>query len=153
MTNEPISDIESAHKYFSATCFNMAWELIEKTDRTAEEDERMIRLSQASLWHWTQRPDCTNKNLSIGYWQASRIYALLDQADNALRYAQICLEVSREEEPFCLGYAYEALARAESIAGRREKTEEYLAEARRLAVAISNSEDKQLLLNDLQAIE
>ena len=36
----------------------------------------MILYALASLWHWTQRPDCSTTNLSIGYWQAASVYAL-----------------------------------------------------------------------------
>jgi hypothetical protein len=57
--------------------------LIEKRDRTPEEDEQMIRLNQASLWHRTQREDCISTNLSIGYWQAARIYTLLGRIEAA----------------------------------------------------------------------
>ena len=69
MAKEPEFDLQVAHRYFSATCFNQAWELIDKPERTAEEDEAMVQLSLASTWHWTQREDCTPANLSIGYWQ------------------------------------------------------------------------------------
>ena len=50
----------------------------------------------------------------LAYWQVSRIYALLGQADNARRYGELCLEVSQEPgvQPFYLAYAHEALARA-----------------------------------------
>jgi tetratricopeptide (TPR) repeat protein len=152
MKNEPTFDKEAAHKFFSASCFNSAWELIEKSARTAEEDEQMIRLAQASVWHWTQRADVTNKNLSIGYWQLSRVYALAGQPDNALRYGHLCLEVSREETPFCLGYAYEALARAAYLAKDTEQAQAYLAESRKLSQTIPNAEEKQLLENDLETI-
>jgi hypothetical protein len=30
-------DLAAAHKYFSAHCFNAAWDLIEKKDRTPAE--------------------------------------------------------------------------------------------------------------------
>ena len=53
MADTPDFDTEQAHRYFSTHCFNMAWQLIEKPDRTPEDDEQMIRLAQASLWHWT----------------------------------------------------------------------------------------------------
>ncbi len=53
-------DVEAAHAHFSKACFNAARALIEKPDRTPAEGEEMIRLNQASLWHWTQRPDCTD---------------------------------------------------------------------------------------------
>ena len=76
-------DVDAAHKHFSVTCFNKAWELIDKTDRSPEEDEQMIRLSMAAMWHWTQRDDFTPKNASIGYWQLSRIFALVGRGDHA----------------------------------------------------------------------
>ncbi len=92
----------------------------------------MLTLSMASLWHWTQRKDCTVTNLSIGYWQLSRIFALLRQADNARHYGELSLETAQQEgtEEFCLGWAYEALARTESVAGNKDKTEAYLVQAR-----------------------
>jgi hypothetical protein len=152
MANVPSFDSEQAHKYFSANCFNLAWELIGKPERTAEEDEQMIRLAQASLWHWTERSDCNDKNLSIGYWQASRVYALLGQADNARKYAQLCLEKTPADDPFCLGYAYEALARAESIAANAETANAHLAQAWQHAEAVSDEDAKQLLVDDLQTL-
>ncbi len=76
MTSSSVKEPEP-HRYFSAQCFNRAWELIRRIDRTELESEQMLLLAQASLWHWTQRPDCTPRNLSIGYWQLSRVFALL----------------------------------------------------------------------------
>jgi hypothetical protein len=155
MANEPDFDVGAAHRHFSVECFNKAWELIDKQERSAEDNEEMIRLSLASHWHWTQRDDCNDTNLSIGYWQTSRIYALLGQADNARRYADLCLAASGEESilPVYLGYAYEALARAESVAGNREKMEGHLREARRVAETMPNPEAKKRLLGDLDTIK
>ena len=121
MTQQPSFDAAPAHRYFSTSCFNEAWQLIDKVDRSAEDELQMILLAHASLWHWTQQEDCTSRNLSIGYWQASRIYSLLGQSDNARRYGQLCLDISQQENPFYLGFAYESLARAESVAGNREQ--------------------------------
>ena len=152
MTEKPEFDRAAAHKYYSANCFNKAWELIDKADRTPEEDQQMIRLSQASMWHWTQREDCTDKNMSIGYWQASRIYALVGQADNARNYGQISLDYSKDQVPFYGGSAHEALARAEWVAGNREKAEEHLRQAHLLADEIEDPEDKKMLEADLETI-
>ena len=72
-----MSDFDPAKAHnFSAHCFNIEWELIDKPERTPAENEQMILYALASLWHWTQRPDCSTTNLSIGYWQAARVYAL-----------------------------------------------------------------------------
>lgn len=152
MNKKPDFDLEAAHRYFSAHCFNSAWDLIDKTGRTPAEDERMVQLNQASLWHWSQRADCSDQNLSVGYWQAARIRTLLGQADEARRCAQLSLQYSEKLEPFYKGYAYEALARAEQVAGDREKARELAAEAHRLAEQVSDAEEKKLLLDDLAGI-
>ena len=144
MPKKPDFDLQAAHKYFAALCFNAAWDLIEKPDRTPEDDEQMIRLSLTSHWHWTQRDDYDSEKASIGYWQASRVYAILGEADNARKYGQMCLTASDSEEveAFYLGFAYEALARAESVAGNREKMNEYLAMAREAADRVKMVEER-----------
>ena len=154
MADKPDFDVATVHEFFSVECFNKAWELIEKPDRTPAEDEEMIRLSLTSHWHWTQSQDCAATNTAVGYWQTSRIYAILGLADNARRYAHLSLEASSSEGalPFCLGYAYEALARAESVAGDHEKMNGYLEDARRAADRIPKADVKQQLLNDLATI-
>jgi hypothetical protein len=151
MAKKPDFDTADAHKYFSVQCFNQAWDLIEKEDRTADEDEEMVCLTLASAWHWAQRPDCTPVNKSVGYWQTSHIYAILGQAGNAHRYAQLCLTASQGENipPFYLGYAYEALARAEKAAGNQGKMDEYLGEAYHTAGQVKKDDDRKLLMDDL----
>ena len=149
----PDFDQAAAHKYFAADCFNKAWELIDKEERTADDDEAMIRLNQASMWHWTQREDCTDKNLSIGYWQASRIYAILGQADNALHYGQLALDYSHEAGAFYRAYGHEALARAQRVAGNAGQVEEQLRAARALVAEIDDPGDREMLESDLKTIE
>lgn len=154
MTEESGIDFEAVHKHFSSVCFNKAWDRIEKKNRSAEDDEEMIRLSITSTWHWTQSADCTVQNISVGYWQTSRIYSILGQTENAKRYGHLCLKASQGDDvpPFYLGYAYEALARAEMVAGDKKKMGEYLQEARRVAELVSDSDSKQMLLDDLDII-
>lgn len=154
MTKAPEFDLTAAHRYFAVECFNHAWDLIDKAERTPDEDEQMLRLSLASTWHWSQRADCTPTNLSVGLWQTARIYTMLGQVENARRYGMLCLKTSQEEgvEAFALSYAYEALARVEMVAGNRAKMEIYLAQARQVAEGIGDEEDRQQLMNDLETI-
>ena len=148
----PDFDSAKAHQFFSAHCFNSAWELIDKPARTPEENEQMIQRTMASLWHWTQREDCTDKNLSIGYWQAARVYALAGEPDNARKYAQRCLDITPTDDPFCLGYAHEAMARAEALAGNEENATEHLAKATQFATNVTKAEDRKLLEADLTTL-
>ena len=152
MAKGPDFDLEAAHKYFAADCFNRAWDLIEKPDRTPDDDRAMVSLNQASLFHWSQRPDNDDKRRSVGYWQASRIQALLGNAAEARRYADVCLSYTRELEPFYLGYAFEALARAAKLAGNEAECTQFLAVAGAHAGKVSRQEDKALLVADLNSL-
>ena len=148
-------DVAAVHKYFSADCFNRSWDYIDKPVRTTSEEDTMLHLSMASLWHWTQREDCTPTNLSVGYWQVSRVFALLRQADNARHYGELCLEEAQKEGvlPYYRGTAYEALARAEFIAGNLDKVEVYLDQAKQVAASLTDPEEKKMLQSDLATIQ
>ncbi|HQR15958.1 MAG TPA: hypothetical protein PLZ37_15460 [Nitrospira sp.] len=153
MPTAPTFDLAAAHKYFAADCFNKAWDLIEKAERTPEEDRLMVALNQASVFHWLNRADCTSENLSVGFWQASRIQALLGRATEALHQAETCLSYSHGLEPFYVGYAYEALARATFLVGDSAKAKEYMENARRHAASIKNKDHKAMLLKDLDSLQ
>lgn len=145
-------DVDAAHRYFSVQCFNDAWKLLEKAARSPEDDRELVALSQVSLYHWKQRPDCTETNLSIGHWQVSRIHAMLGDADESLRQAEICLSHSATDGPFYVGYAYEALARAEQVAGRTAQAALHLQKAQQCAATVPDAEDREILLADLATI-
>jgi len=147
MTEIEKMDVREAHAYFSKECFNLAWELIEKNDRTQEETDAMIHLSHASLYHWSRRVDCTDQNLSIGYWQLSRIHALAGLGDCALRFAETCLAYSQQHgvAKVFLGYAHEALARAHAAQGDEERLKGHFNQAREIADALPHDEREQLL--------
>ena len=145
-------DAPAAHRYFAADCFNRTWDLLEKSDRSEDENLLMIATAQASLWHWTERADSTAQNLSIAYWQLSRVYAVLGDAGQARRYAEACLGRSGESAPFYLAYAHEALARAASVAGDASTVERHLAEARTLVVQVAEPAEREALEKDLATI-
>jgi hypothetical protein len=153
MASSPNFDLAAAHQYFAADCFNKAWDLLDKLERSAEEDRLMVLLNQASIWHWLNRPDCRADNLSVGYWQASRIQAVLGRADEARRQAEICLSNSHELPPFYLGYAHVAFARAEFIAGHPDQGRKRLETALELAARVEDEEERRLFQNDLEALK
>lgn len=154
MSDEPTFDLVSANRYFAAECFNSAWSMMDKSPRTHAEDEQMLLRAFASFFHWTQRPDCSSENRSISLWHISRVYALLNQPENALRYGEQCLAESQAANlpPFYVGYAYEALSRAEMVAHHQARMQSYLALAHATAQQVTDAEDQQALLNDLETI-
>jgi len=150
----PSFDVAAAHRFFSADCFNRAWTLIELPERTPSQEEELLRLTFASHWHWTRREDYAPDKASVGYWQISRVFALLGQADNARRFARRCLEMieGSETAPFFFAYAHEALARAEALAGNDAEAGKHLETARRLTESVEDEALRKLILDDLETI-
>ncbi len=147
-------NVSEAHEYFSVEYFNQAWNYIDKADLRSEEDNlSMLHTAIASLWHWTQREDVRPENLSVGYWQVSRVYNLIKQPNNARTYGLLSLKHAEGLEPFFKAYAYETLARAEMQCNNRVIMMVYLDKANKLLDLIENEEDKRLLMKDLETIK
>ncbi|MEH7305150.1 hypothetical protein [Neobacillus drentensis] len=144
-----------SHRQLAVNCFNAVWDLLDLNDRTKEEEEKMIHLGHTSFWHWTQVEEHTAKNLSIGYWQLSRVYAIAGLGERSLYYAKRCLSVSLENdiEPFYIGYAYEALSRANALLGYTESSIEQAEQASEYAKKVGDEASKEMLMKDLQEIE
>ncbi|WP_278467478.1 hypothetical protein [Gimesia maris] len=147
-------DKQAAHRYFAADSFNKTWEFLEKQDRAASENLEMISTCHASLWHWLQFENHTDENISIAYWQLSRVYAVTNQPSNAFSFAMLCLKITQDKHlsPFCLAYAYEALARAASISNKPEEVATYVEQAKKIAESDLKGDEKQQLLDDLNTI-
>ncbi len=139
------------HRKMAASLFNEVWRLLE-TKRTPHDDDRMIHAAHASRYHWGEvgRP----VNLAIGEWQVSHVYAVLGRPEPATYHARRCLAVCKENgiEDFPLAFAYEALARADAVAGRKRDLRTHLALAREAGSRIQEREDREGLFRDLKTI-
>lgn len=136
----------------AAELFNGVWRLLEKEDRTVEEDDAMLHMAHASRHHWGQVG--TPANLGRGEWQCSRVYAVLGRAEPALHHAQRYLEICRAHRiaDWDLGFAFEALARANAVAGDKEQARSWTEQALAAAEDIAQEEERELLLTDLETI-
>lgn len=143
------------HKHFSTDCFNKCWKLIEKKNRTPEDEEDMVLLTHASLWHWTQRDDYQPMNLSVAYWQLGRVYCQTKNTPMARHYGQKCVEISIENNmpPFYVGYGYEVLAHASALEANAGEAREYLRLAGEQIEKITVDKNKKLLQADLEKVE
>jgi hypothetical protein len=148
MSSTPI-DAAAAHRHFAPACFNRAWELLEKPERTPAENDEMLHAAVASLWHWSQRDDCQPRNLAVGYWQISRVQAALGNGLEARRFAARSALHATNEPPYYMAYAHEALARAGRVLNHEPAVERHLAEAWRLWAQVIQPEERQALEADL----
>lgn len=143
------------HKQIASQCFNRVWDFLDLQERTKEEEEQMIHLAHTSFWHWTQVEDHTPQNLSIGYWQIARVYAVVGNGEQSRFYAERCVEVSLQAgiPPFYIGYGYEALARGYMVLGQNEMALESFQKALIYAEEVVVLDSKNMLLKDLEEIK
>ncbi len=147
-----MSEEKDIHRKFAVDCFNGTWGLIDKTDRTPDEDARMIHMAHASRYHWGEIG--TALNFARGDWQISRVYAILGEGQNALKYAQSCLHLCEENGigDFDLAFAFEAAARAFAVLGDQKMLDRHLDLAQKAGEAIAKGEDKEYFFSELETI-
>jgi hypothetical protein len=136
----------------AATLFNRTWTLLDKPDRSVEEDSEMVHAAHASCFHWLQVG--TPVNAVRGEWQCSRVYAVLGRSEPALHHARRCLSLCEEHGigDFDIAFAHEALARAYAVEGDHAQARRHAELARAAAVDIAEDEDRELVLADLATI-
>ncbi|MGD8565243.1 MAG: hypothetical protein PVF96_02730 [Candidatus Bathyarchaeota archaeon] len=140
------------HRMFAVNCFNLTWSLLDKKDRTKEEDDKMIHTAHASRFHWGEIG--TFLELERGEWQISRVYSVLGRSEPALYHANKCLEICQDNDigDFDLAFAYEAMARAYAITGNKKECEKNIKLARESVEQIKKKEDKDYFLSELKTI-
>ena len=149
------TQLDADHRSLGVALFNDSWRLLEK-ERTPDEDEELLHQAHASAYHWLKAPECEPKNRARSEWMCSRAYSVLGRAEPALHHAERCLAIAEAHpdnmEPFDLPFAYEALARANKVAGREDESKRYERQGRELAEQIGDAEDRELVLSDLGSL-
>jgi hypothetical protein len=133
-------------------CFNLVWSLMDKKDRTREEDDKMVHAAHASRFHWGEIG--TPVEVERGEWQISRVYSVLKRSQPALYHAKRCLEICTENSigDWDIAFAHEAMARAYALAGQKEESAKHLELAQRAGEQIKQKEDRDYLLGELKTI-
>ena len=143
------------HRRLGVELYNGTWELIERPDRTPDEDDEMLYRAHASGYHWLQAPH-TTANRARSHWLCSRVHAIAGQPEGALYHARRCLELVEsapaEIEDWDLAGAREALARAHLTAGETEEARRHYELARKEAAKIAEGDDRKHIEADLDAL-
>lgn len=152
MSEDQLYTVSQAQLQFAKSIFNSIWRLLEKTDRSPEEDLEMLLAAYASLYHWTKVG--TAVNYQRGSWMISRVLQTLGEAEPCLKWALRCFEISEkhlsEMEDFDLAFAQEALARAYALSGDQEKALDHWHQAVVLGEHIKDPEDRKIFQDALR---
>jgi len=137
-----------------ADLFNKTWTLMEKENRTPDDDDEMVHCAHASAYHWRQVGTAANRSRSE--WQCSRVYAILERPTESLRHARRCLEIVEANpdvmKDWDLPAAYEAMARALWVAGDTDEAARYGTLGREAAAAIEDDDDRGIIEADFATI-
>lgn len=140
------------HRKIGADLFNYTWSLLDLKRRTQDENDEMLHAAHASAYHWAHAGRHLQR--SISEWQLARVYAALGRPEAALYHGRRSLDHARlaHAAPFYVAYAYEALARAEALAGRLRQSNRYLRTAKEIGAKVRSRDDRRMLLEDLASI-
>ncbi|MEJ2447394.1 MAG: hypothetical protein P8Y37_05560, partial [Anaerolineales bacterium] len=70
------------------------WDLLETSNRTSTEDEELLLAAYASIYLWKEVG--TAVHTQRGYWLVARAYISLQQADDAISWAEKCLKITEK---------------------------------------------------------
>ena len=143
---------EQFHKKMAVDLFNRTWDLLDKPDRTPEENDELVHAGHASRYHWGKVG--TALNLARGEQQLSHIYAVLKRAEPALYHGQRAIDICQANgiADFDIAFAYEALARAHAVAGNQPERNRYVELGRAAAAGIAREEDRKYFLSQIETV-
>ena len=150
----PLTKAEVAfHQKTKADCFNEAWVYLEKTRRSARDDEQLLTLAHAARYH--AGVVGTARNRAIGDWQISRAYAALGEPRLAQMFAESCRRLCQANDLKDLRCtASEALARAHAVGGDIQAAQHHIADARKcLDETPLDREDREIYLGQIRDTE
>ena len=152
MTTQDIVPEREWHKRFAADLFNLVWELLDKEERTVDENDKMLYAAHASRFHWGEIG--TPLEFERGEWQVSRVYSVLNRSKAAIHHAQRCLAICTENEigNFDIAFAYEALARAYAVAGDVGKSKEYIKLGEQAGEQIEDKDNREYFFSELKTV-
>jgi hypothetical protein len=152
MTDTDQQQEKEFHEKVAKETFNLVWDLLDKKDRTKDDELQMIHAAHASRFHWGKIGEPLQ--FERGEWQISRVYSVLNIPQQALYHAQQCLDICKVNgiADFDIAFAYEALARAYSLIEDSDAYEENLKLAKEAGNQIENDDNKSYFFSELETI-
>jgi hypothetical protein len=147
--NEPVID----HRGLAVSYFNRAWELIDASDRTAEQDRDLLAAAFASRQHWVDAGG-TAQNLAVSDWQVAHAASLAGLPDTAMAFASAALERTEAHDlpVWMQASGHEGMARAYAAAGDRSGYDREAARTTELLATVDDAEDRDLISSQLASI-
>jgi hypothetical protein len=129
-----------AQRVFAPSLNAVTWALLQAPDRTDADNEKMLYAAFASAFHYYEVGNPEHHQRAE--WLISRVYCVLGNAGEAVRHAKRCLELTEQHDPhlddYDIAFAYEAMARANALAGNADVAKQFHARAAQGAKVIED---------------
>lgn len=137
------------HRRNGVECNNAVYGFLDRTDRTADDDARMLHTAHASAYHWGFAGGPEHQVRAE--YLLGRVYAYLGRAEPALFHAGRALSLCDAAglADFDRWFVHEGMARALACAGRLDEATTHLATAR--ATPVADPEDLAICEADAAA--
>lgn len=146
---EPTTDGDTDwHRGQGVQANNSVWELLERDDRTPEEDEDLLRRAYAAAYHWARTSAATAVTEVRATYLVGKAHLVTGSPDLALRAAERMLDLCARHDivDFDLAYSHELHGRALAAVGRSDDAAAAVATAR--AVPVADEEDREIVEKD-----
>lgn len=143
-------DVERAeHADWGRTTNRRVWELLDRTERSPDDDRELVAAAYASAWHWARGGTAINDQRAE--WLLSRALLAVGDTAGALAHAERCWQLTEAHGfgDFDRGYALEGRYRVARELGHETEAAEWLARAEQVAAGIADPEDRDWFLADL----
>ena len=143
---------DDVHRQIGVERFNATWDLIDRPDRSADDDVELLLSAMTSRWHWGQVGG--PEEISTGDWQVAHAAALLGLGDLALLFARRNLTTAEAQgwTGWRLASAHEGMARACAVAGDADGRARHLDAARAALDAEPDAEERQVIADQLATV-
>jgi hypothetical protein len=78
--------MQQVHQELAVNLFNQSWYVLLKADRSRKDEDVLLNMVHASLYHW--RMIGQPINILRGEWMIAHVYTLLGHKDAALYHAE-----------------------------------------------------------------
>jgi len=148
--NDP--DVPPGRREEAIAAFNRAWELIDRPDRSPDDDDDMLAAAFASRYLWDSIGG--DEQRAVGDWQIAHVASLLGCAALALSRAERALErvVRNSWTDWRLASCYEGMARAHATAGNAAQRDRWAGLCREVVDALEEEEDRELITSQLASV-
>jgi hypothetical protein len=142
--------MNQVHQELAVNLFNQSWDILLKEGRDRKDEDTLVNVVHASLYHWRQIGEPIN--ILRGEWMIAHVYTLLGHKEEALYHAENVMTLKEELNPldWDLAYCYEAMARVMALWGDQTGFEQYYEQALAAGKAIQDPASRQQFESDMQ---